>query len=1245
MPIQTCWSFRTQRGISICLDIAASGSLTVQDFVTDGTNTIYSQKRALHVLNQTDNHWNPNQGIVVSGDLIMNGGAIIASSHINFFAGGTFTVDGESVLALGDAISGSSNLFRFSNSAAAVSINGLISQGGANAFESAVFSRLDGYAPQFMGAGIMAVGDVDLVGYNPQNCDMDIEFGNVNNNGSRYTIHGYADKAVTASIHSAYTTAPDAWAKVMKELNLTLLDEANAPIPDGVCYFKDTDHGARYNKVQDLTGDIIYTGTSDASGQMQHDILLANVQHGVSDVLPLYSDPRPVDYRTKNNSHDYKMDVAVCSYNHLPRIASDVDLTGLDRSVDLSMILSADASITEADPDVVAGYGEIPTAAEIYDAGKLWLVNNYEGQSATLVTKEGDSKVVMASDVVVDPSDSIISDVLWTQLDNLPFEDVYFNTSQILSDGKIWMTGGIADTTDNLQFLGTYDSAAGSVSWVQLDNLPVEDVSYNTSQILSDGKIWMTGGYADTTDNLQFLGTYDSAAGSVSWVQLDNLPVEEVSYNTSQVLADGKIWMTGGIADTTDNLQFLGTYDSAAGSVSWVQLDNLPVEDVYFNTSQILSDGKIWMTGGIADTTDNLQFLGTYDSAAGSVSWVQLDNLPVEDVYFNTSQILSDGKIWMTGGIADTTDNLQFLGTYDSAAGSVSWVQLDNLPVEEVSYNTSQVLADGKIWMTGGIADTTDNLQFLGIYLSDSYLATIETVVEADTGDGDVQDITWVQLDNLPVEGVQYNTSQILSDGKIWMTGGESNRNDQWLGSYDSAAGTMTWAQINYVHNSSEVFHGNTSLILPDGKLWATGGYAGNPDGYRQYLGVYDSAAATVTWVQLSDLPTRVLGNTSLLLPDGKLWMTGGDGDGDEGNLQFLGTYDSAAGTVTWVRLSDLPAGLVVNNASLLLPDGKIWMNAGVLGSDADESQKQFLGTYDSAAGTVTWVQLADFPYSNFAGNVAAVLADGTLWTTGGRAGDLDNLQFFGTYDSAAGTITWVEDALPVSHPVVNNTMQVLPDGKIWMTGGESRFLEGADSSQAGYYNNLQFLGTVGAQGIVTTYYQTVPFPFNGFHYEKQLDRIQIRASDLEADVRLTGGSVLTLQNGATMSGTLQDANGDSLVSITTPADYGYLVRIYDSQDAAQNETSSGLLSTGTEFRYDAADYGGMTVYVRMQTAEGLYAIAPYTVETDVGVYEAYLLTSSTESDLDSLSEDVAAIQTTLDALMIKTRNIEASTL
>ena len=390
----------------LCLDIAASGSLTIADQATDGANTAYYQKKALHILNQTDNHWNAGQGVVVSGNLIMNGGAIFASSHINFLAGSSLTIEGESLIAIGTAKNNSKNLFRFYNSQADVSIDGLILQGGSNAFESAVFSRLDNYSPQFAQEGIMAVGDVALNSYNPQNCDKDFAFGNVANVGSEYTIYGIADQAVTASIHFNFTTNPDSWLKVRKLLNLTMLDEGNAPISGVASYIRDTDHGARYNKLEDLTADIEYLEISDASGQAQHDILLANIQHSASDVLTLNSAPLPVDYRTKNNSHNYKIDAAVFSYGHQPRIVNDIDLTGLDQSADVVLILSDDSRITEHDQAVVAAYSEIATAPQFYDAAKFWRLNNYEGQGEALVTIEGGDTIISDYDITIDANAS-----------------------------------------------------------------------------------------------------------------------------------------------------------------------------------------------------------------------------------------------------------------------------------------------------------------------------------------------------------------------------------------------------------------------------------------------------------------------------------------------------------------------------------------------------------------------------------------------------------------------------------------------------------------------------------------------------------------------------------------------------------------------------------------------------------------------------------------------------------------------
>ena len=396
-------------GNFLFLDIAASGSLTIIDQKSDGAHTLNYQKKALHILNQTDNHWNPANGVTISGDLIMKGGAIISSSHINFLAGSSLTVEGESLIAVGDAASGSANLFRFSNSQADVSIDGLILQGGSNAFETARIAQLDNYAPQFATEGIMSYGGPDngkvtLYSYNPQNCEKDFAFIS---NGSFYIVYGMADKSPSASVHFDHDSASGGgWVKIRKYLNLTLLDEQGAPVANAVSFLKDTDHGQRYNKLEDLTADIEYLATSDANGLINHDLLLANVQVGAGENVGKGSVARIVDYRTKNNSHNYRMDAAVFSYGHKPRIANDIDLTGLSQSADVALVLSEDSSITESDQAIVLSYSEITTAPQFYDAAKLWLVNNYEGQSEALVTIEGGDTIISDYDVTIDASAS-----------------------------------------------------------------------------------------------------------------------------------------------------------------------------------------------------------------------------------------------------------------------------------------------------------------------------------------------------------------------------------------------------------------------------------------------------------------------------------------------------------------------------------------------------------------------------------------------------------------------------------------------------------------------------------------------------------------------------------------------------------------------------------------------------------------------------------------------------------------------
>ena len=771
----------------------------------------------------------------------------------------------------------------------------------------------------------------------------------------------------------------------------------------------------------------------------------------------------------------------------------------------------AESSASEAENSAARAKDSASTALD--SANKSTTQAAEAEDSATRAARSADEAAISAA-IATDPVDATLegyglivktgqwdATVTWVQLADLPSSIVY-NTSQLLPDGKLWMTGGSAGQSDNYQFLGTYDSFAGTVSWIRLDDLPVPNIRMNTSVLLPDGKIWMSGGVAnDASGDFQFLGTYDSVVGTVTWTQLDSFFAgSDFARNRSALLSDGKIWMTGAEAgDNNYNSQYLGTYDSAKGTVNWVQINYLPGTYVYENTSVLLPDGKIWMTGGASGgTVKNKQFLGTYDSTAGTVSWTRLDDLPIINVTYNTSVLLPDGRIWMSGGTAGLLDNLQFLGTYDAAAGTVTWVQLDDLTFSP-ALNTSLLLPDGKLWMTGGTAGQSHNYQFLGTYtiafeheatpasetasgivelasveetiegtdatkaitpvglstaLDDKNYATITYVDEsiyttlegygliAKTGQWDAA-VTWVQLTDLLLN-TKHNTSQLLPDGKLWMTGGFAGVDDncQFLGTYDATAGTVSWIQLDNLPYTNIVH--NTSLLLPDGKIWMTGGWGGDSNN-GQYLGSYDSDAGTVSWVQLDNLPaSHSHANISALLPDGKIWMTGGQ-SGEKLNLQFLGTYDSAAKTVVWTQLDNLPGTNVYDNTSVVLPDGKIWMTGGRSGGSS--RNRQFLGTYDSAAGTVSWASLDDLPTTNVIHNTSVLLPDGRIWMTGGESGT-DNFQFIGTYDAAAGTVSWRQLDNLFFTGTKSNTSLLLPDGKIWMTGGES----GSDT--------YQFLGT-----------------------------------------------------------------------------------------------------------------------------------------------------------------------------------------
>ena len=457
------------------MDIGATGKLITKDTSTDGTITKAYQKLSIRSMARTADHFSPGQGVDIQngGQLEMDGGGIYTNSHINFLGSNSkLTVLKPSLVRLGTAVNGNKNILRIGTSEAQVSIDGLILHESSSGMSTAHISKLDNYSPQFCAEGILrhsgpTSGQVTLNSYNPIGCNMDFAFVGF---GSFYTVYGYADKPVTASVHYDHPNVlSDSWLKIRKKLEIETLDDNNNPIQGVLSVLKDTNHGNRYNIKEDLTADIAYAKTSAANGKATHDILLANVQVAAYDNVGKHSPPRVVDYRTKNNSHDYKMDVHLWSYGFGYKKLTDVDLRGLDQTNRISAPLILDLNISETNKSTVDAYAVIDNLDKLYDRAKSWKADaanlEYPTIEALLISNEGSTLDLGNHDLVIDSNASTAFAV-----DKVNKKITIKATALVAGSrfGAIKTTGTLSTSNGAILELG-YQDSTGINKFVHLD--------------------------------------------------------------------------------------------------------------------------------------------------------------------------------------------------------------------------------------------------------------------------------------------------------------------------------------------------------------------------------------------------------------------------------------------------------------------------------------------------------------------------------------------------------------------------------------------------------------------------------------------------------------------------------------------------------------------------------------------------------------------------------------------------------
>lgn len=344
-------------------------------------------------------------------------------------------------------------------------------------------------------------------------------------------------------------------------------------------------------------------------------------------------------------------------------------------------------------------------------------------------TRMGDGRVLVAGGgggTILGPVQSSTTDLYdpttrsWSAGPNMSIARV-LHTSTRLLDGRVLLTGGMADSLGNVTATcEIFDPWAGAFSpAASMGGIRVG----HTATLLNDGRVLVTGGTttmaaASATDYTAILnGSVDTAEvydpATDTWTPVATPMASPRFLATAVRLNDGRVLvvsgLSAGIASSVFGVVFTipvwtqtsDIFDPATGT--WSSAPPLLGTDARSASSSILlSDGRVWVAGGAvnvnngpASTTSTLLFDGT--------AWTQGPVLPT-DVALAGLVTLTNGKVLTVGGITGTqaapgaaADVLVFDGT--------SLTPVTGLPAPRGGLNAVR-LKDGSVLLAGG-NDTT----------------------------------------------------------------------------------------------------------------------------------------------------------------------------------------------------------------------------------------------------------------------------------------------------------------------------------------------------------------------------------------------------------------------------------------------------------------------------------------------------------------------------------------------------------
>jgi hypothetical protein len=251
--------------------------------------------------------------------------------------------------------------------------------------------------------------------------------------------------------------------------------------------------------------------------------------------------------------------------------------------------------------------------------------------------------------------------------------------------------------------------------------------------------------------------------------------------------------------------------------------------------------------------------------------------------------------------------------------------------------------------------------------------------------------------------------------------------------------------------------------FLQDGRLFVTGGHAGNNSDGLIYSSVYDPVQNS--WTQTADMNDARWYPTNTTLPNGDVLTVSG--------YSITGTFNTLPqvwnpATNTWRNLTSAQLMLPLYPWMFVAPNGQVF-NAG----DATEARTPTLTSrYLDTSGTGAWTPVGTYNYSGLRDYGSAVMFDGKILIAGGDGASAGTTatNTAEVIDLNVANPSWsYTGAMAIARRQHNLTL--MPDGKVLVTGGSGG--GGFDNQNSPVYPAEMWdpaTGTWSTMASITTY-------------------------------------------------------------------------------------------------------------------------------------------------------------------------------